>query len=292
MEKDYVLPKNYTDEDFDKFIKLKKEQAKSKSQPAKVESSKSAEKPEENSGLINALEAYGTGSRSVFDSMFLGAADPAISSVNAVVGNLISSGFDAEDAVDFVKKSVDFERLKKEYKEDVELRKKLKKKHEAAHLVGSLAGAFSGLGPAGAVTRTAAKAVDFIPKLKATKEAGGILGGLAKTAGGAGEGALLVPAIEGTTRLARETTGFGDEDEAKMDLSTQATLGAAGGGAVGALRALGPRRVAIAAPLALGGYLMYPESETKQPEVVAPEESLSKKIEDEQKWQQVKKLIK
>ena len=61
MEKDYVLPKNYTDEDFDKFIKLKKEQAKSKSQPAKVESSKSAEKPEENSGFGAHLRRYGQG---------------------------------------------------------------------------------------------------------------------------------------------------------------------------------------------------------------------------------------
>lgn len=122
------------------------------------------------------LEKATTGARSYLEGQTLGITEPLVGSVNAVIGNLIQSGFDAKDASDYVRKILDPERIKKEYELDVAERRRMKAENQGIDTAGQLAGAIapalmSGgeallvntgrMAPTAARTAQVAKAVDI-----------------------------------------------------------------------------------------------------------------------------------
>jgi hypothetical protein len=70
-------------------------------------------------------EKIETAARSALEGATFGVSEPAISGINAVVGNLISAGFNAEDVGEFVKQAASGEAIKQEYQRDIARRKAL-----------------------------------------------------------------------------------------------------------------------------------------------------------------------
>lgn len=207
-------------------------------------------------------EIVETAFRGLFESALLGGSEPAISKVNAVLGNLIESGFDAESLKDFFSKSIDTARIEKEYQADIARRKELKEELPVAQLVGTIAGAFAPVGPAAAL----AKGVGAVAK--------GVAGAtkLSKL-GRVGEAAITGAAQAATPTLIEqnvlESTGFITPEE-KIGVGEAALFGAKLGGAARAVPEI-IGGVKAAAPVALsifGGprveaiqkYLLDPEA--------------------------------
>jgi len=203
---------------------------------------KAAAEEQGKSNLLNALETYGTAARSGVSSAFLGATEPVVSRLSAAVGSLISAGFDAEDALDFVKKATSPERFKKEYESDVEYRKRMQKEHPIADISGSLAGAFSPVGPAakiaGLIGKGTAKAGEALYKAGALKKLSGAVGApaaraITKTGLAAGEGAAFIPAVSFPEQKIKELAGFSEPSEHSVfdELNEPSTLEEAESGA-------------------------------------------------------------
>jgi hypothetical protein len=203
---------------------------------------KAAAEEQRKSNLLNALETYGTAARSGVSSAFLGTSEPVVSGLSAAVGSLISAGFDAEDALDFVKKATSPERFKKEYESDVEYRKRMQKEHPIADISGSLAGAFSPVGPAakiaGLIGKGTAKAGEALYKAGALKKLSGAVGApaaraITKTGLAAGEGAAFIPAVSFPEQKIKELAGFSEPSEHSVfdELNEPSTLEEAESGA-------------------------------------------------------------
>lgn len=97
-------------------------------------------------------EQVETAARSALEGATFGVSEPVISGVNAVIGNAIAAGFDAEGLKDFLSKSVDTARIQEEFKRDVERRRKLEKELPGIAAAGEIAGGVASLAlPVGAV---------------------------------------------------------------------------------------------------------------------------------------------
>lgn len=107
------------------------------------------------------LEQFETAGRSALEGMSLGASEPVISGINAVVGNLIDAGFDAESIGEFAKKAVSGEAIKQQYEKDIARRKSLEAALPGTAMTAEIAGGL--LSPAnkaiGTIARTAASVV-------------------------------------------------------------------------------------------------------------------------------------
>ena len=136
-------------------------------------------------GVAEKIETAG---RSVIEGVFAGASEPAISKINAVLGNLISSGYDADSLKDFFSKSVDAARIEKEYESDVERRRGLEKALPGYAISGEVVGAMAPFGAPAKIAKAAAGAVKGLAKIPAV---GSIIAGGAEAAlGGLGSEAL------------------------------------------------------------------------------------------------------
>jgi hypothetical protein len=171
-------------------------------------------------------EQIETAGRSVLEGMTFGASEPAISGVNAVIGNLISSGFDAEGLKDFFNKSVDSARIQAEFKRDVERRRKLEQElpgiAAASEIAGAVLPAFAtggttaaaklAVAPTQAVSALGKGAVAAAERLAAPAiEAVGLAGKaptLTKAARGVGQAVATGVAAEAVKQAAEVPTGF------------------------------------------------------------------------------------
>jgi len=189
-------------------------------------------------------EQIETGARSALEGMSFGVSEPLISGVNAAVGNLIDSGFEAESLKDFLSKSIDTERIKREFASDVARRKQLEKEMPITAAGGEIAGALLapfgtigkgvstvGKGAVEAATRLAG------PLLEATKVAE-VLPQTAKVAKAVSEAAATGAAAEGLKQLAEVPTGFMEEKE-KLSLPEVAKTSAAVAAGVEAIPIIG-----------------------------------------------------
>jgi hypothetical protein len=197
---------------------------------------------QEKSKLLKALEGYGTAARSAASSATLGVSEPVVSGLSAAVGTLISAGFDAKDALDFVKKATDPELFKKEYESDIEYRKQMQAEHPIADIGGSLVGAFSPVGPAATISRAigkgTAKAGEALYKAGALKKLSNAVGAPAaraimKTGLAAGEGAAFIPAVSLPEQKIKELAGLSEPSEHSVfdELNEPSTLEEAESGA-------------------------------------------------------------
>lgn len=109
------------------------------------------------------LEQFETAGRSALEGMTLGASEPVISGINAVVGNLIDAGFDAESIGDFAKQAVSSEAIKQQYQRDIARRKKLEAELPGTAMAGEIAGGLS-TGFLGAAPK-ALKAATTLPRI-------------------------------------------------------------------------------------------------------------------------------
>lgn len=205
------------------------------------EMQKNAPKPpieEPESKIKNALEGYGTASRSFINSMMLGLTDPLVHGTAAAVDNLVSAGFDAKDAADFVSKATNWENFKKAYQEDIDYENKMKEKHAAAGLGGSLTGAFIPAGAAvkvfGGINKAGEAAKALVPAALAAKTP--VSKFAAKVGASAVEGAIgnmAVGALEDINKQAQSKI-FGTKYEPEGDWlekrKEEAKLGAMFGG--------------------------------------------------------------
>lgn len=194
------------------------------------------EEPE--SKIKNALEGYGTASRSFINSMMLGLTDPLVHGTAAAVDNLVSAGFDAKDATDFVSKATNWENFKKAYQEDIDYEKKIKEKHPVADIGGNLTGAFMPVGGAakvfGGINKAGEAAKALVPAALAAKTP--VSKFAAKVGASAAEGAIgnmAVGALEDINKQAQSKI-FGTEYEPEGDWlekrKEEAKLGAMFGG--------------------------------------------------------------
>jgi hypothetical protein len=117
-----------------------------------------------------------TGARSAIEGITGGVSEPVISTINAMVGNLIDAGFDADSAADLVRRSVQAVspsaegKLRAGFEADIARRRELEQK---------------------------------IPEVALPAEVGGaVLGGLAMPLGGAATGGLAAKALTAAPRAA------------------------------------------------------------------------------------------
>ncbi len=182
-----------------------------------------SENSKENPDTSGAIE---TSARGYVEGMTLGASEPVISGANAIIGNLINAGYDADGIKDFLSKAVDSELIGKSYDNDVERRRELKKAHPYAQVGSEVVGAFAS--PAnkvlGAIGKTAGKAVEAIPYADKALKAK-YVGGLARTAKSGVEGAAMVTAAEGTKRGIEGATGFIQPQDEQPSMVEMAALG-------------------------------------------------------------------
>lgn len=187
-------------------------------------------------------EKIETGARSALEGATFGISEPAISGINAVVGNLISAGFNAEDVGDFFKKAASSEALKQEFQKDVERRKWLEEKLPEVALPAELAGAVAspvgriGKGVAALGSELAGAAGRVIsPVLEATKVAE-TFPAAAKIAKAAGQAGAQAVAGEAVKQAAEVPTGF---IETGTPLSDVGLTGSGIGGAIAAVPVVG-----------------------------------------------------
>lgn len=186
-------------------------------------------------------EQIETGVRSALESATLGVSEPAISGVNAVIGNLIESGFEAEGLKDFLSKSVDTARIQKEYERDIARRRGLEQALPGVSLTGAVAGALSPAGPAAALGR-AAKAIVGGAKLAipgaqvaARLPGAAAVGGIAEKALEAG---LTGAGQVGIQQAVEQAAGFMEPEEA-VPVSDVAKASAGIGGALATVPVVG-----------------------------------------------------
>lgn len=187
------------------------------------------------------LEQIETGARSALESATLGVSEPAISGVNAVIGNLIESGFDAEGLKDFFSKSVDTARIQKEYEKDIARRRSLEQALPGVSLTGALAGALAPVGPAAALGK-AAKAIAggaklAIPGAQVAAKLPGVaaVGGIAEKALEAG---LTGAGQVGIQQAVEQAAGFMEPEET-VPVSDIAKASAGIGGALATVPVVG-----------------------------------------------------
>ena len=214
-------------------------------------------------------EQVETGVRSALESATLGISEPTISGVNAVLGNLIDSGFDADSLKDFFSKSIDSARIEKEYQKDIERRRQLKAEAPISSIAGSFAGALLPTGPAAALGKAAKGAIG------ATKLAE--LGAAGRVAATAAESALAAGGQTAAEQAIEQATGVIPEGAGASPFEVAAFAAKLGGGIKGAgelvkgAKALAPKIASV-----LGGpkveaiqkYLADPEAvkRAKSPE--------------------------
>lgn len=98
-------------------------------------------------------EKIETAGRSALEGITLGASEPVVAGLNAVVSNLIDAGFDAETIGEFAKQAVSGEAIKQEYQKDIARRKGLEAKMPEIALPAEIAGGvLSGLATGGLAT--------------------------------------------------------------------------------------------------------------------------------------------
>lgn len=214
---------------------------------------------------VPAAEQIETGVRSALESATLGASEPAISGVNAVIGNLIDSGFDAEGLKDFLSKSIDTARIEKEYQKDILRRRELEVKAPVANIAGTVAGALLPVGPAAALGRGVSAAV------KGASQAAGAtkLGAIGRAGQAVVSGAAQAAAPTLIEQNILEASEFIKPEE-KIGGGEAALFGAKLGGGIGVVPELlrGAKAIAPKALSIIGGpreeaikeYLLNPES--------------------------------
>lgn len=173
-------------------------------------------------------EKVETAGRSVLEGITAGASEPAISGVNAVLGNLIESGFDADSLKDFFSKSIDSSRISSEYQKDVARRKGLEKELPGYAIGGEVIGAMAPFGVPAKIGKAAAGAVKGLAKVPAV---GSIL------AGGA-EAAISGAASEAAKQAVQVPTGVMESGEGP-GIGQVATSGAKIGAGLSAIPVLG-----------------------------------------------------
>lgn len=146
----------------------------------------------------SALEKIETAGRSFVEGASAGISEPIASGVNAVLGNLIDSGFDAESLKDFFSKSIDATRIEKEFQRDVERRKGLEKALPGMAIGGEVAGALAPYGVAAKIGKAAGAAVKGLGEVPA-------IGSILK---GAAEAGAATAAVEGIKEATQEPAGF------------------------------------------------------------------------------------
>ena len=224
----------------EELIKLAEEKYNKDQLIAQAEAKWEAESALAKSGPTTS-EKIETGARSALESATLGLSEPAISGVNAVIGNLIESGFDAESLKDFLSKSVDTTRIQKEYERDVQRRRELEQAVPGVALTGALAGALAPVGPAAALGRAAKAVVGgaklAVPGAQALAKIPGVsaVGGIAEKALEAG---LTGAGQVGTQQAVEQATGFMEPEEA-VSVSDIAKSAAGIGGALATVPVIG-----------------------------------------------------
>lgn len=190
-------------------------------------------------GVAEKIETAG---RSVIEGVFAGASEPAISKINAVLGNLISSGYDADSLKDFFSKSVDAARIQKEYESDVERRKGLEKALPGYAISGEVFGAMAPFGAPAKIGKAAAGAVKGLAKIPAV---GSIVAGGAEAA----LGGLGAEAVKQATQV---PTGIMEPGEGPA-LGEVATSGAKIGAGLSAIPVVG-KAIGAAAPRVMSAF--------------------------------------
>jgi len=175
-------------------------------------------------GLPETIETAG---RSVLEGVTSGISEPAISGVNAVLGNLIESGFDAESLKDFFSKSIDTARIEKEFSRDVERRRALEKQMPGTALTSEIIGSLSPVGPASWIAKGATKAAQaIVPAIKGVD--------VVSRVGKAGaEAALSGAGMEAAKQAAQVPTGFITPEE-QLNILETGEFGAKIGGGIAA----------------------------------------------------------
>jgi len=188
------------------------------------------------------FEQIETAGRSLLEGVSAGVSEPIVSGVNAVLGNLIDSGFDADSLKDFFSKSIDATRIEKEFQRDVERRKGLETALPGTAIAAEVAGALSPVGLPAKIAKVAGTALKGIEKAP-------IVGTILK---GAAEAGLATGAAEQIKELAQEPTGFIAEGAAPAP-SESAKTAAKIGAAIGTLPVIG-KAVGYAAPRVLSAF--------------------------------------
>jgi hypothetical protein len=179
-------------------------------------------------------EKIETAARSALEGATFGVSEPAISGINAVVGNLISAGFNAEDVGEFVKQAASGEAIKQEYQRDIARRKALEAEMPGLATAAEIGGAIAS--PAGPIGRgvtalgkgiAAAAGRAVAPALEVTKAAEA-LPAVAKIAKGATEAGAQALAGEAVKQAVEMPTGFMETGTPLKEVGvTGAGLGAA-----------------------------------------------------------------
>jgi hypothetical protein len=154
--------------------------------------------PEEEDSLLDGVEKATTGARSYLEGHTLGLSEPVIGSANALIGNLIQSGMDAEDPIDFAKKAVSPSRIAKEYHSDVDERRRMKANHMGMDIGGQLTGAIlPALLTGGASAPAGAASAGRAASIARALDVGGTVAGAAGKAVGLGANAAKALPVAG-----------------------------------------------------------------------------------------------
>lgn len=216
-------------------------------------------KPTEDSNDLLKAETF---ARSVAEGWTpFGVSEPAISSVTAVLGNLLASGADAEDLKDFFSKSIDVARIQKKYQSDVERRRELEKQFPGPAISGEVLGALVP-SPAGYLAKgITAVAKGVSPAIKGAEK-------ISKTAGAAIEGALQAGVQEAGKQAIQVPTGFITPEEQQSILGTAAFGAKLGGGIRGGIEAA---KVAGGAGKTVLGAMLGPTQKTIESYLADPQ---------------------
>jgi hypothetical protein len=206
---------------------------------ARLEAEEAAEAAKSGPGLPETIETAG---RSVLEGATAGISEPAISGVNAVLGNLIESGFDAESLKDFFSKSIDTARISKEYERDVSRRQELEKQLSGIAMTGEIAGAMAPGGIPARIGKAVAGAVKGAAAIPAVAP-------IVKGALEAGASAIGTEAVK---QAAQIPTGVMPPEE-QLNVLDVGEMGAKIGAGIGAIPVAG-KAIAAAAPKVLSAF--------------------------------------
>jgi hypothetical protein len=178
-------------------------------------------------------EKIETAGRSALEGISLGASEPVIAGLNAVVSNLIDAGFDAETIGEFAKQAMSGEAIKQEYQKDIARRKGLEAKMPEIALPAEIAGGvLSGLASGGLATaaRGAQAAKVLTAPVRATEALAGLAAAKVPTAVGqaAVRGAVGAGGAEALKGAMQVPTGAAAPEE--FDVLGAAKFGGALGG--------------------------------------------------------------
>jgi hypothetical protein len=182
-------------------------------------------------------EKVETAGRSALEGITLGASEPIVAGINAVVGNLIEAGFDAETIGDFAKQAFSTEAIKQEYSKDIARRKGLEAKMPEVALPAEIAGGvLSGLATGGLATaaRGAQAAKVLTAPVRAAEALAAAAGAKVPTAVGqaAVRGAVSAGGSEALKGAIQVPTGAAAPEE--FDVLGAAKFGGALGGGLSA----------------------------------------------------------